>query len=307
MHSMRGHAPQGRGVEKAFCAGHERHRGFDASIILGGARPDKRHAWRTFMPLDLPTLLFWLKKTAAVFALPPLMPLLPIIAGLLLIGARPRIGKALAWGGLALNLALITPASVSWLVEQVEYRPPLDETAAARAQAIVVLGAGRRRHAPEFGGETINRLALERLRYAALLARKTGLPLLLSGGAPVGEAPEAVLMQRSLAEDFGVQARWLETASRDTRENARLSAIQLEAAGVRTILLVTHAMHMDRARTEFAAAGLEVIPAPTAWLGSGDGSAADEQGVQLPSQNTAYAAWFALHELLGQTAYRLSR
>ncbi|MHB1371320.1 MAG: YdcF family protein [Pseudomonadaceae bacterium] len=259
------------------------------------------------MPLDLATLLFWLKKSAAVLALPPLMPLLPIVAGLMLIGRRPRLGKTLAWAGVALNLLLITPASVSWLVAQVEYPHALETRAAARAEAIVVLGAGRRRHAPEFGGETINRLALERLRYAARLARETGLPLLVTGGAPVGDVPEAVLMQRSLQDDFGVKARWLETASRDTRENARFSAVQLDAAGVRTILLVTHAMHMDRARDEFSATGLEVIPAPTAWLGSGDGSPTDEQGLQLPSQNTAYAAWFALHELLGQLAYRLSR
>lgn len=256
---------------------------------------------------DLSTLLFWLKKSAAVLALPPLMPLLPIVAGLLLLGRWSRLGKALAWSGVLLNLALITPATVSWLVAQVEYPHALDSRAAGAAEAIVVLGAGRRTHAPEFGGETINRLALERLRYAARLARETGLPVLVSGGAPVGELPEAVLLQRSLRDDFGVPVRWLETASRDTRENARFSAVQLQAAGVRTILLVTHAMHMDRARDEFAATGLEVIPAPTAWLGSGDGSPTDEQGLQLPSQNTAYAAWFALHELLGQVAYRLSR
>ncbi len=77
---------------------------------------------------------------------------------------------------------------------------------------------------------------------------------------------------------------------------------------MRRILLVTHAMHMKRARDAFAAAGLEVVPAPTAWLGGGDEETAGDQAlVELPSQNTAYAAWFALHELLGQLAYRWSR
>lgn len=259
------------------------------------------------MALELSPLLFWLKKSVAVLVLPPLMPLLPVIAGLLLLGRWPRLGRALAWAGVALNLLLMMPASVSWLVAKVEYPHALDAEAARNAQAIVVLGAGRRRHAPEFGGETVNRLALERLRYAARLARETGLPVLAAGGAPTGDEPEAALMQRSLKEDFGVEVRWLETASRDTRENARFSAVQLQAAGVRSILLVTHAMHMDRAREAFAATGLQVIPAPTAWLGSGDGSPTDEQGLQFPSQNTAYAAWFAMHELLGQQAYRLSR
>ena len=35
---------------------------------------------------------------------------------------------------------------------------------------------------------------------------------------------------------------------------------------------------------------------------------AEAQALPLaPSQNTAYAAWFALHELFGQLAYRWSR
>ena len=62
-------------------------------------------------------------------------------------------------------------------------------------------------------------------------------------------------------------------------------------------------MHMKRARDAFEAAGLEVVPAPTAWLGGGDKETAGDQAlVELPSQNTAYAGWFALHELLGQLA-----
>lgn len=260
------------------------------------------------MSFDPSALLFWLKKLAAVMLLPPLLPLIPVVAGLLLLRSRPRLGKGLAWAGVVLNLLLITPFSVSWLVRQVEHAEALDEAAARSAQAIVVLGAGRRTHAPEFGGETVNRLALERLRYAAHLARSRGLPVLVSGGAPRGDTPEALLMQRTLAQDYGVRARWVESASRDTRENARFSAVHLEAAGVRRILLVTHAMHMTRAREAFEAAGLQVVPAPTGWLGGGDAeTGADQALVELPSQNTAYAGWFALHELLGQIAYRLSR
>lgn len=263
------------------------------------------HPTMTFDPY---TLLFWFKKLAAVVVLPPVLPLIPVVTGLLLMHSRPRLGKCLAWSGVVLNVLLITPFSVSWLVKQVEYADALEETAARGAQAIVVLGAGRRTHAPEFGGETVNRLALERLRYAAQLARRSSLPLLVSGGAPRGDTPEALLMQRALEQDYGLQARWVESASRDTRENALFSAEQLEAAGVHRILLVTHAMHMKRARDAFEAAGLEVIPAPTAWLGGGAGETGGDQTlVQWPSQNTAYAAWFAMHELLGQLAYRWSR
>ncbi|MER2554782.1 MAG: YdcF family protein [Thauera sp.] len=259
------------------------------------------------MEFDPGTLLFWLKKLLAVLALPPLLPLLPIVLGLLVLRRRPRLGALLAWGGVALNLLLIMPFSVGWLVARVEYPHLLDASRLREAQAIVVLGAGKRSHAPEFGGETVNRLALERLRYTAALARQTGLPVLVSGGAPAGDTPEALLMERLLHDEHGVGPRWVETASRDTRENARFSAVPLQAAGVRRIVLVTHAMHMDRARSEFEAVGLVVIPAPTAWLGGGDRPGTDDALPLLPSQNTAYAGWFALHELLGQLAYRWSR
>ncbi len=257
------------------------------------------------MELDLSLLLFWLKKLVAVAVLPPVLPLMLIVPGLLLLRRHRRVGSALAWTGVALNLALITPLTVGWLVDALEPAPTLSVDAARRAQAIVVLGAGKRTYAPEFGGETVNRLSLERVRYGARLARQTGLPVLVSGGAPTGDLPEAELMKAALEQDFGIPVRWMETASRDTRQNAQFSAVQLQAAGIERILLVTHAAHMARARTEFEARGLDVIPAPTAWLGGGE--AGDRVLTLLPSQNTAYAGWFALHEWLGLLAYRLSR
>ncbi len=257
------------------------------------------------MELDLSLLLFWLKKLVAVALLPPVLPLLLIIPGLALLRHHRRFGLALAWTGVALNLALITPLTVGWLVDALEPAATLSRDAARRAQAVVVLGAGKRTYAPEFGGETVNRLSLERLRYGARLARQTGLPVLVSGGAPSGDLPEAELMKATLEQDFGVPVRWIETASRDTRQNAQFSAVQLRAAGVERILLVTHAAHMARARAEFEAQGLDVIAAPTAWLGGGE--TGDRALTLLPSQNTAYAGWFALHEWLGLIAYRLSR
>lgn len=257
------------------------------------------------MDLDPSLLLFWLKKLVAVAVLPPVLPLMLIVPGLALLRRHRRVGSTLAWAGVALNLALITPLTVGWLVDALEPAATLPADAARRAQAIVVLGGGKRSYAPEFGGETVNRLSLERVRYGARLARQTGLPVLVSGGAPTGELPEAELMKAALEQDFGIPVRWIETASRDTRQNAQFSAVQLQAAGVQRILLVTHAAHMARARTEFEAQGLDVIPAPTAWLGGGE--AGDRVLTLLPSQNTAYAGWFALHEWLGLIAYRLSR
>ena len=51
------------------------------------------------------------------------------------------------------------------------------------AQAIVVLGGGLYFDTPEYGGDTVGGSTLERLRYAATIARKTNLPVLVTGGA----------------------------------------------------------------------------------------------------------------------------
>ena len=258
--------------------------------------------------MDLSVLLFWLKKLFATLALPPVLPLLPIALGLALLNRHPRVGRALAWAGVTLNLLLIVPASVGWLLAQVEDPAALAVESMADAEAIVILGAGRREYAPELGGETVNRLALERLRYGARLARLSGLPVLVSGGGGANEVPEAVLMQATLEQDFGVPVRWAEKHSSDTRENARHSAAILDAAGVRRILLVTHAAHMSRARAEFEAQGLVVHAAPTGWLGNyTDRPPANFLLGALPSQNSAYAGWLAWHETLGQLAYHISR
>ncbi len=257
------------------------------------------------MSFDLALTLFWSKKIAAALVLPPLGPLLLICAGLWLIARRPRTGRALAWSGVALSLAFATPASVKLMLRGLETAPPVTLEALAGADALVVLGGGKRHHAPEFGHETLNRLSLERVRYAATLARRSGLPVLVSGGAPQGDIPEATLMQEVLEQEFGVPVRWAERASRDTRENARYSAVLLQAEGIRRIALVTHAAHMPRSVAEFETAGFEVIAAPTAWL---SGPAGQVRVLDfLPGASAAYAGWFAAHEWLGRLAYRLSR
>jgi len=58
---------------------------------------------------------------------------------------------------------------------------------------------------------------------------------------------------------------WVEEGSRNTFENAQLSAALLKPAGIERIYLVTHAWHMRRARIAFEHAGFTVIPAPTGF------------------------------------------
>ena len=246
---------------------------------------------------------FMLKKLLAYVALPPLMPLLWIAAGMLLLRRHRRLGMALTWSGLILALLLTTPASVELLTSPLENIAILRPDDLSKAQAVVILAAGQRAYMPEYGGPTPDRLTLERLRYGARLARASGLPVLVSGGAPPGSISLASAMAETLSVDFGVAPRWLEEDSLDTEGNARCAAALLKPQGIRRIVLVTHAAHMRRALVEFQLQGFEVFAAPTAFLS--DDSEEGEFRDFLPTASAAYAGWYALYEWAGLLAQKL--
>ncbi|MFL6647365.1 MAG: YdcF family protein [Sulfurifustaceae bacterium] len=208
-------------------------------------------------------------KAIGTLLTPPTVLVVLAMVGLL-VQRRSRWGASLAWAGLLSLLLLSVPFTAHVLIGTLQDRvPPLvtNETLRAHADAIVVLGGGRIRNAPEYGTDTVNDFTLERLRYAVRLHRASGLPLLMSGGSPFGEpVSEAELMQRSLSEDFNVRANWIEGHSRNTYENATYTRAILEAGGMRRIVLVTHAWHMPRALHAFQRVGLDVIPAPTGYI-----------------------------------------
>ena len=210
--------------------------------------------------------VFFAKKLLEGIFLPPSLPFLVIICGLLLGRRNHRWGLMVVWCGLLIGLFFITPVSVNWLAKNLEIYPAVEREQLKNAQAIVILGGGERPWAQEYGGGAPNRYTLERLRYGARLFRQTSLPVLVSGGAPAGGAPEAKVMAESLKSDFGVTVQWMEGRSLDTADNARYSAEILRDAGIKTIVLVTSALHMRRAVYEFRQRGLVVIPAPTAFV-----------------------------------------
>jgi len=178
----------------------------------------------------------------------------------------------------------------------------LDLRRPGEAQAIVILGGGIRRDAAEFGGDTLARLTLERVRYGALVARTTRLPVLVSGGSVFGGTAEAALMKRALEQEFNVEVRWSEERSRDTRSNAAESASMLLPLGIKRILLVTHGFDVPRAGAEFATAGFQVTPAPTFVAAERFGFYPEEL---LPSMSALQASYYAIYELLAEALRRL--
>jgi uncharacterized SAM-binding protein YcdF (DUF218 family) len=136
--------------------------------------------------------------------------------------------------------------------------------------AVLVLGGGVKQHTPEFDAGAPARITAERLAYGVWIARRSGWPLAFSGGigwmATELRQPEADIISRVAAEDYGLPLRWTEASSRDTRENAAHTLPLLAKAGVKQVVLVTHEAHMRRAlrafQAEAAPLGVTVLPAP---------------------------------------------
>jgi len=170
------------------------------------------------------------------------------------------------------------------------------------AQAIVILGGGKR-NALEYGGDTLGRLTLERVRYGARVAKLTGLPILVSGGAVTGGEAEARLMQQSLRDEYGIEVRWVEARSRNTHENALRSAEILKGAGIQRVVLVAHAFDMPRATAEFATAGIGTVPAATGIPGQGPTVALD----YVPGIGGLQASYYALYEMFANLVQRVSQ
>ena len=246
--------------------------------------------------------LFLLKKTLTALVLPPAGLLVVAAIGLALQGSWPRMGRSLAWAGVLLLTTLSLPVVSQALLRALDNDPAIDLAQSPGAQAIVILGGGVRRAAPEYGGDTLGRLTLERVRYGALLARKTGLPVLVTGGVVYGGIPEAVLMKQALENEFGIPVKWREAKSRNTRENAVNSAAILLAADIHRVILVAHGFDMRRAKAEFAAAGLKVIAAPI-----GMPSASYDSPLELlPSAAALQGSYYALYELLANAVRGMS-
>ncbi|WP_018152399.1 YdcF family protein [Leeia oryzae] len=244
-------------------------------------------------------ITWFIRNLLASFLLPPMCFVLPILTGVALLRYMPKLGKTL----ILLSTFLLYLASIRFVASAL--MAPLEQNSHFQgqkdAQAIVILSGGRR-HGSEYDGQiTLSDSSLVRLRYGAWLAKQTGLPILLTGGAPEdGGTPEAHIMQQVLQQDYQLSAKWLEIASRTTQENAGFSLPILKAAGIRKLILVSDGWHLPRAQLAFQQPGITVYPAgvnftpafspwPRNWI---------------PSALSLEKTSWAMHEYIGLLWYR---
>ena len=241
-------------------------------------------------------MFLFFKTLTRSLILPPTGLLILALVGLVLYRRRPKLGGTLLVVGLGSLWVLATPWVANALQRTTERCPPLDLSLPVNAQAVVILGGGTVRYAPEYAGPAAELQTLERLNYGAFVAHRTSLPVLVSGSPG-----EADAMRATLARDFGITTRWYENHSRDTFENARFSARLLRADGITRIILVTNSTHEWRAVQEFTGAGLEVVPAPVGTLRPRKLDAFSF----VPSVEGIMRSHAAAYELLGEPAREL--
>jgi uncharacterized SAM-binding protein YcdF (DUF218 family) len=251
--------------------------------------------------------------------LPPLI--YPLGLAIVLLAVALALKRRAAWRRAFIALALLAlwAASNSWvaygLTRSLEWRylPPPEMPS---AEAIVLLGG--QANSPSYPRTTVEfDSSADRIIYAAWLYRQGKADhILLSGGRiqwlskgnPAAEDMAAFMNMMGVPRE----ALWLETASRNTYENAAFSREILDKNGINRILLVTSAFHMPRSVAIFEKQGFDVIPAPSDYTVTQDDweqllrpNLASQIYNLLPSVENLSMTTTCMKEYIGMFVYRL--
>lgn len=245
---------------------------------------------------------WFMTNLIAGLLLPPLNLFLLLALAIWGLKRHPKTARFLlisAWGGLWI---FSTPYVADAGLHLLENKAAMLNNSTAKAEAIVILGGGSYFHAPEYAyQDTVSEATLVRLRYGARLYRQTHLPVLVTGGKPLGNGvSEAAQMKTVLEQDFQIPVRWTEGESNNSFENARYSFQLLQKAGIKKIYLISHAWHIPRAGIAFQQAGFEVTAAPTGYTTRYQTDLLSF----IPSAEALRSSKIFFHEIIGLIWYR---
>jgi uncharacterized SAM-binding protein YcdF (DUF218 family) len=251
-----------------------------------------------------------LSGIVSVVFLSPLLFVLLFAGGIAFLAARKRTAALRLLSATTALLLLLSLPAVRYVVLRPLERawPPFPANPPA-VDAIVALGAGVRQGAADTpGGLGLTEDSRARVVYAAILHRRLGVPVIVSGGTTwqerfarsEAEVAAATLVSLGVPEADVLQ----EGASRTTRENASGVAKMLRARGMTRIALVTSAVHMPRAILAFSRSGIDCVPAPTRYMAQTTLPAAVDF---LPSFESLQEIFFGFREYLGIVFYAIMR
>lgn len=257
--------------------------------------------------MDKVFTFFFIKHALGSLLMLPAINLLLIAIGTLLLPFFQVAGKILIVSAVVLLWLFSTPIIAQHFITSLQNRYPalsIVKFKPKKNAAIVVLEAGLNYTKPEYGDKPmVSTNTLARLRYAAFLYRKTGVPILVSGNDPYHpHINQAKYMTRALKTYFNVPVRWEENRGYDTDSEATYSVAMLKKSGIKEIYLVTHAFHMSRSVGVFQNRGVAIIPAPTDFK-----NLESSYGIInfIPCVSALDESNLALHEYFGMIWYQL--
>ncbi len=246
--------------------------------------------------------MFLFQKLVKPFLWPPgLFVLLFLVAGCWQLIRRRSGGALISFAVGALMWAAATLPVADLLLRSLEAR--YDHPVRYKGDVIVMLGSAIYSGARDMDGVGApGAEACERLLAVARLYRRTGLPIILSGGRVHGHQDLMGPVYRRFLVALGIPSDRiiLEDTSRNTFENAHYSWELCRRKGYRQPLVVTHAAHMPRAMFCFRKLNIPAGPVPCGFR-TWEGKTYHWPDF-LPRSFEGLAT--ALHEHLGLWAYR---
>lgn len=240
--------------------------------------------------------------------LEPLVWTIGLVLAAWVLRARARLSAGLLFAGLTvLYLFSLEPVALG-LMRFTERNALSTFDPDAPYDAVIVLGGGLDPIATERAGELEFNEAPERfLRAYELLRSGKSAHVVISGGSldpRPGATVEADVFARQL-EEWGIARERIlvENESRNTRENAVLTAELLASRGWDRVLLVSSAFHLERAHGCFRAVGLDPDVLPVDFRGVSGGSITPQDF--LPRATYLDRSSDAIRELFGRFVYRL--
>ena len=253
--------------------------------------------------------MFLTSKLLALLTQPLAWVITLLLAGLLLLQRKPRTGRRLVGVALAVLIVMGWQPLPNLLIHHLEnqYAEMAPQADLRGYAGVVVLGGALESgHVSQAHVQPLLNDGAERMTApVALLQRNPHLRVVFTGGegALFGTGPNEARRTQVFFDAMGVATGRVayESASRNTYENAILTAKLPGIDITQRWLLVTSAWHMPRSMATFAKAGWNVTAYPVDF----------RTGPTTPWTDYSLAGganrWeLVLHELLGLLSYRLT-
>lgn len=253
--------------------------------------------------------MFFLGKILGLITQPLVWVAVLLVFGLLSLHRKPRVGRGLVMAALAALVIMGWQPLPDFGLRALESRyaeiaPNADLSGYA---GVVLLGGamGAGYIAQAHSQPVLNDAAERMSAAAAILLRHPHLPVVFTGGEGtlLGTGPSEADRAKVFFDSFGIAASRVryESASRNTFENAVLTAQMPGVQKTEKWLLLTSAWHMPRALATFEKAGWNVTAYPVDYR-TGNHTPWADYNLQEGAEH-----WqVLLHECVGMISYRLT-